>query len=156
MSQPKQANKIHIVLGLGSSGINAAKLLKSEGHHVLVLENFSNQKLLDISQKMRAEGINVMLLDEPLHINNFTPWEGRISSIVVSPGIDWEHTALRELRYKNINMQGEVELAWERLNHIPSIGITGTNGKTTVTNMLNHILKLNNFRTDMGLSLIHI
>ena len=150
MSQPKQANKIHIVLGLGSSGINAAKLLKSEGHNVLVLENFSNQKLLDISQKMRAEGINVMLLDEPLHINHFTPWEGRISSIVVSPGIDWEHTALKELRYKNINMQGEVELAWQRLNHIPSIGITGTNGKTTVTNMLNHVLKLNNLITEMG------
>ena len=41
-------------------------------------------------------------------------------------------------------MQGEVELAWERLNHIQSIGITGTNGKTTVTNMLNHVLELNN------------
>ena len=58
--------------------------------------------------------------------------------------------ALKELRCKNINIQGEVELAWERLNHIPSIGITGTNGKTTVTNMLNHILRLNNLSTDMG------
>ena len=40
-------------------------------------------------------------------------------------------------------MKGEVDLAWERLKGIPSIGITGTNGKTTVTNMLNHVLKLN-------------
>ena len=150
MPTPKQLNPIHIVLGLGRSGIHAAKLLKSEGKNVLVLENYSNKKLIDISKKLKSEGINVMLLEEPLHINNFAPWIGRISSIIVSPGIDWEHNALKELRNKNISMQGEIELAWERLSHIPSIGITGTNGKTTVTNMLNHILKLNNLNTDMG------
>ena len=150
MQQPNQTNPINIVLGLGSSGINAAKLLKSEGKNVLVLENNSNSKLINTSQKLKSEGINVKLLNEPLHITNFTPWIDRISSIIVSPGIDWQHEALKELRSKNITMQGEVELAWERLTHIPSIGITGTNGKTTVTNMLNHVLKLNNLNTDMG------
>ncbi len=150
MSKQTQSNQIHIVLGLGKSGISAAKLLKSEGKKVLVLENNSNQKLISISKKLESEGINVILLDEPLHINNFAPWIGRIDTIVVSPGVDWEHDALKELRKKNINIQGEVEIAWERLNHIPSIGITGTNGKTTVTNMLNHVLKLNDLNTDMG------
>ena len=150
MSKQKQSNQIHIVLGLGSSGISAAKLLKSEGKNVLVLENNSNEKLINISKKLKSEGINVILLGEPLHINNFTPWIESICSITVSPGIDWEHKALKELRCKNISTQGEVELAWERLNHIQSIGITGTNGKTTVTNMLNHVLELNNLITDMG------
>ena len=150
MSKQKQSNQIHIVLGLGSSGISAAKLLKYEGENVLVLENNSNEKLINISNKLKSEGIKVILLGEPLQINNFTPWIGRISSIIVSPGIDWEHKALKELRSKNINMKGEVALAWERLNNIPSIGITGTNGKTTVTNMLNHVLSLNNLNTDMG------
>ena len=156
MKKQLQSNQINIVLGLGRSGINAARLLKSEGENVLVLENNSNKKLIDISQELKSEGIHVILLNEPLHIRNFTPWIGRISSIIVSPGIDWEHSALKELRSKNISMQGEVDLAWQRLSHIPSIGITGTNGKTTVTNMLNHILKLNSLNTDMGLSLIHI
>ena len=150
MSKQKEQSQINIVLGLGSSGINAAKLLKAEGKKVLVLENHSNPKLIDIAKELKSKGINVILLDEPLHINNFTPWLGRISSITVSPGIDWEHQTLKELRSKNIVMQGEVELAWRRLSHIPSIGITGTNGKTTVTNMLNHILRLNSFNTDMG------
>ena len=150
MSKRKQSNQIHIVLGLGSSGINAAKLLKSEGKNVLVLENNSNKKLTDISSELKSEGINVIFLGKKLNIDNFRPWIERISSIIVSPGIDWEHITLKELREKNIDMKGEVELAWERLNHIPSIGITGTNGKTTVTNMLNHILKLNNINTDMG------
>ena len=150
MSERTQHEEINIVLGLGRSGINAAKLLKSEGKNVLVLENYSTPKLVGISQKLKSEGIHVILLNEPLHIKNFTPWIGKISSIIVSPGIDWEHSALKELRSKNISMQGEVDLAWQRLSHIPSIGITGTNGKTTVTNMLNHILKLNSLNTDMG------
>jgi len=148
-AQPK-TNQIHIVLGLGNSGINAAKLLKSEGKNVLVLENNSNKKLIEISQNLRSEGLNIILLGEPLHIDNFTPWIGRISSIIVSPGIDWEHKTLQELRSKNILMKGEVELGWERLSHISSIGITGTNGKTTVTSMLNHVLKSNDINTDMG------
>ena len=150
MSNPNQSNQIYIVLGLGRSGISAAKLLKSEGKNVLVLENNSNDKLINISNKLESEGIKVILLGKPLHINNFSPWIGRIKSIIVSPGIDWEHIALKELRSNHINMEGEVEFAWKRVNHIPSIGITGTNGKTTVTNMLNHVLKFNNFKTDMG------
>ena len=72
MSKQNHSNRIHIVLGLGSSGVSAARLLKSEGKNVLVLENNSNKKLIDISKKMNAEGINVILLGEPLHINNFT------------------------------------------------------------------------------------
>jgi len=150
LSKQKESNQIHIVLGLGSSGTSAAKLLKSEGKDVLVLEHNSNEKLINIANKLKAEGINVILLDEKLNINNFTPWIGRICSIIVSPGIDWEHLALKELRSKGIIVKGEVELAWERLNHISSIGITGTNGKTTVTNMLNHVLKLNNLKAEMG------
>ena len=138
------------MLGLGCSGVNAARLLKAEGKNVLVLENNLNAKLIDISKKLKSEGINVMLLDQPLHINNFKPWIEKISSVIVSPGIDWKHKTLQELRTRNISMQGEVELAWKRLSHIPTIGITGTNGKTTVTNMLDHILKLNSLNTEMG------
>ena len=150
MSKQKTTNQLHIVLGLGSSGINAAKLLKSEGKNVLVLENNSNKNLLHLSKKLKSEGIEVILLGEPLNINHFTPLIKRISSIIVSPGIDWEHITLKELRSKRINMQGEIELAWERLNNVPSIGITGTNGKTTVTNMINHVLRFNNLNTGMG------
>ena len=91
MSKQKQSHPLHIVLGLGSSGISAAKLLKSEGKNVLVLENNSNEKLINISKKLKSEGINVILLDKPLDINNFTPWIGRIYAVIVSPGIDWEH-----------------------------------------------------------------
>ena len=150
MSKPNQSNQLYIVLGLGKSGISAARLLKSEGKNVLILENNSNKKLITISNKLKSEGIKNILLGEPLHMSNFKPYMEIVNTIVVSPGIDWEHAALKQLRNKSINMQGEVELAWERLSHIPTIGITGTNGKTTVTNMLNHVLKLNDLNPEMG------
>ena len=150
MSKLDQSNQLYIVLGLGRSGVSAARLLKSEGKKVLILENNSNKELTTISNKLKSEGINNILIGKPLHISNFTPYLGRINSIIVSPGIDWEHVVLKELRNNSINMQGEVELAWDRLSHIPSIGITGTNGKTTVTNMLNHVLKLNDLNSEMG------
>ena len=150
MFPQKVANQIHIVLGLGQSGVNAAQLLKSEGKRVLVLENNNNEKLKKISDKLKLDGIEVVLLGEPLDINNFTPWIEETSSIIVNPGIDWEHITLKELRNKDIVIKGESSLAWEKLNHISSIGITGTNGKTTVTNMINHILKYNNYKVKMG------
>ena len=150
MLKPYHYNQLYIVLGLGRSGISAARLLKSEGKNVLILENDSNDKLITISNKLKSEGIKTILLGEPLHISNFTPYIKVVKSIIVSPGIDWEHVVLKKLRNKSINMQGEIELAWERLKHIPCIGITGTNGKTTVTNMLNHVLKLNNLNVKMG------
>ena len=150
MSKSNQNNQLYIVLGLGRSGISAARLLKSEGKNVLILENNSNKKLIAISNKLKSEGIENVLIGEPLDISNFTPYIEKVNSIIVSPGIDWEHEVLKELRNKSINMLGEVDLAWERIGHIPSIGITGTNGKTTVTNMLHHVLKLNNLNSEMG------
>ncbi len=150
MSSQKVSNHLHIVLGLGQSGINAAQLLKSAGKRVIILENNSNERLKKISHKLKLDGIEVVLLGEPLDINNFTPWIEETSSIIVSPGIDWEHITLKELRNKNIILKGESSLAWEQLNHLSSIGITGTNGKTTVTNMINHILKSNNYKAEMG------
>ena len=150
MSKTNQSNQLYIVLGLGRSGVSAAKLLKSEGKNTLILENSSNEKLITLSKKLKSEGIKNILIGEPLHINNFIPYMKIVNSIIVSPGIDWEHAALKELRSKGINMKGEIELAWERLSHIPSIGITGTNGKTTVTNMLKHVLKSNDFNAEMG------
>ena len=150
MLKSNQSNQLYIVLGLGKSGVSAARLLKAEGKKVLILENNSNKKLIALSDNLKSEGIRSILIGKPLHISNFTEYIEEVNSIVVSPGIDWQHEVLKELRNKGIKMQGEVELGWERLTHIPSIGITGTNGKTTVTNMINHVLKLNNLKTEMG------
>ena len=86
----------------------------------------------------------------PLEISSFQKWLSNISTVVVSPGISWDHQALKELRSKGIQVKGEIGIAWERLKDIPWIGITGTNGKTTVSKMLHHVLEENQIIVPIG------
>ena len=53
-------------------------------------------------KSLKEEGIEVVLLHEPLNLKNFDPWIDKISSVVVSPGIDWAHITLKELRRRKI------------------------------------------------------
>ena len=138
------------MLGLGRSGIGAAKLLCSEGRKVIIIENSNGDKFEKISNELKNMGAEVNLLGEPLDFNNFTPWINDIDSVITSPGIPWDHNALKALRLKNIHVEGEMALAWKHLKHIPWIGITGTNGKTTVSKMLQHVLKNSFVKSDIG------
>jgi UDP-N-acetylmuramoylalanine--D-glutamate ligase len=53
--------------------------------------------------------------------------------VAVSPGVPWDRVEVEQARSLNIDTVGEIELAWRYLKDIPWVGITGTNGKTTVT-----------------------
>ena len=140
---------MNIIVGLGRSGAGAAKLLNSEGENVLVIEKSAQHDFIEITKELRELGILVEF-EKQLNLSTFKPWLKEISSVVISPAIPWDHQTLNELRQLGVNVQGEISLAWERLHHIPWIGITGTNGKTTVTHMLNHVLKSNQIYSEMG------
>tara|TARA_Y100001968_G_C19382822_1_gene731219 strand:+ start:275 stop:1645 length:1371 start_codon:yes stop_codon:yes gene_type:complete len=137
------------VIGLGRSGKGAAILLNSEGNSVIVLEQSEESSFNESAKELRDKGI-IVKLGKPLEMNSFNPWIEQISSVIVSPGIPWEHKILKKLRELNINVKSEVALAWQRLKHLPWIGITGTNGKTTATYMLNHILESNSLNAPIG------
>jgi UDP-N-acetylmuramoylalanine--D-glutamate ligase len=62
--------------------------------------------------------------------------------IVLSPGVPTDLAILKKAEKKNIEIISEIELAY-RLTDANIIGITGTNGKTTVTSLTGHILKQN-------------
>ncbi|MEL6222994.1 MAG: Mur ligase family protein, partial [Cyanobacteria bacterium J06627_8] len=66
----------------------------------------------------------------------FVPDASQTQQIVVSPGVPWDHPALCTARELGIDTLGEMELAWRSLQSSPWIGITGTNGKTTVTSLI--------------------
>ena len=145
---------VNIVLGLGRSGISASRLLNAEGEKVVVLEKYKNNKLNTIAKQLNGEGIEVML-GKDLDLKSLTPWVNSIKTVIVSPGISWNNPTLIELRNQGIDVQGEMAIAWQRLKHLKWVGITGTNGKTTVTYMLNHILETNGIKAPMGGNMGH-
>jgi UDP-N-acetylmuramoylalanine-D-glutamate ligase len=64
-----------------------------------------------------------------------------VEQVVVSPGIAWDHPLLQEARRQGIEVLGEAELAWQFLEHLPWVGITGTNGKSTTTALVAEMFK---------------
>ena len=149
MKNKSFSNSLAIVVGLGRSGIGAAKLLNQQGHKVLVIEQSNNEEVKQISKGLKNLGILVEL-GKPFQISSFQPWLKELSFVVISPSVPWGHRTVNELRDLGIKVQGEISLAWKQLKHIPWIGITGTNGKTTVTEMLGHILKENQLYAPAG------
>ena len=130
---------ISLVLGLGRSGIGAARLLRRQGQAVLVIESNSGEALEARATSLRAEGIEVAL-GVPLDAGLLERLSAPPQRVIVSPGIRWDHPALEALRRAGVPCDGEITTAWEATAAVPWIGITGTNGKTTVTHLVAHLL----------------
>ncbi len=121
-----------VVLGAGISGIGAAVLAKQKGLEVFV------------SDKSKISNENKKVL-----LNNGIAWEEgkhtlskiqNAKEIIKSPGIPNQLDLIKNLILKNIPVISEVEFAF-RYTKAKIVAITGSNGKTTTTLLLGHILK---------------
>lgn len=126
-----------VVVGLGRSGTGAARLLHYQGSQVSLFESGNTPELQAKAAALAAEGIEVKLA-KPLAIASFDPLPDRV---VISPGIAFNHPVLQQLRDQGVAVVGEMEVAWHGLAEVPWIAITGTNGKTTVTSLVAHLLQ---------------
>ena len=138
-----------VVVGLGRSGQGAARLLQAAGHRVTVIDSGQGEQLENKAEVLRQHGVEVQL-QAPLSINSFRPWLDDLHRVVISPGIPWGHPTIEQLRQHGVVVEGEMALAWDTLKHIPWVGITGTNGKTTVTHLLSHVLCQAGLAAPMG------
>lgn len=128
------------IIGLGRSGISAARLLKRKGYSVTVSDRTTSASLQQQQQQLAHEGITVKLgysLD--LDASDLP------QIIVVSPGVPWDVPILTRARELGIETIGEMELAWRHLQSRPWVGITGTNGKTTTTALIAAIFQVAGF-----------
>jgi UDP-N-acetylmuramoylalanine--D-glutamate ligase len=130
----RYSNQNVAVLGAGLSGAAAALLLKAEGANVTVLDSADENKLLKSTiDNLRAQNIRVIC--GPAADQD----SGKYDFVVASPGIDPASALARNFSSRQIDNIGELELGW-RSGETPVIAVTGTNGKTTTTEMLAQML----------------
>jgi UDP-N-acetylmuramoylalanine--D-glutamate ligase len=129
-----------VVLGLGISGMDAAKLLQNNGAHVTVRDNASGSAAVNQrAEALRRLGITVEL-GEAIREKD------RFDFCVLSPGINPHAPLVQRLRQAGLPMFGELEVAY-RFCQCPIVAITGTNGKTTTTELVNAVLAAGGKRT---------
>ncbi|HZO02530.1 MAG TPA: UDP-N-acetylmuramoyl-L-alanine--D-glutamate ligase [Burkholderiales bacterium] len=122
------AGKRVLVLGLGDSGLSAARWVEREGGQARVADTRAAPPRKD---SFRGD----------LRLGPFHPrlLEGA-DLVCVSPGLSLEQEIIRAALAANIPVLGDIELfAWHARQ--PVLAITGTNGKTTVTSLTGHLLR---------------
>ncbi|GMV08051.1 MAG: UDP-N-acetylmuramoylalanine--D-glutamate ligase [Gemmatimonadota bacterium] len=131
------------VIGLGASGQAAARLALTKGGEVYVSDLRADAQAAAGGAELRALGADV-------------EWGGhdverlaRADLVVVSPGIPPHAPVLRALRERGVRWISEPELA-VRFFKGPLIAITGTNGKTTSTLLVAHLLEAAGLRAAVG------
>jgi UDP-N-acetylmuramoylalanine--D-glutamate ligase len=130
----RYSNQNVAVLGAGLSGAAAALLLRSEGANVTVLDSADEKKLLRSTlDNLRAQGVRVICGSDADRNSD------KFDLVVASPGIDPASPLGRNFWSRGIDIIGELELGW-RSCETPVIAVTGTNGKTTTTEMLAQML----------------
>ncbi len=133
------------VAGFGVSGFAAADNLTHLGATVTALDEGTTETKAEQAQLLEVLGATVRLGEGA---TDALP--DAVDLVVVSPGWRPDHALLREAAARGVPVWGEVELAWRLRDPerpVPWLGVTGTNGKTTTVQMLDHILRAAGLRT---------
>jgi len=120
------AGRRFVVVGLGVAGRAAARVLTEEGAHVLATEERSEVEgaveLVDLGVDVRLGG------HEHEHLD-------RADAVVASPGVPEHAAVLRWATERGIEVWSELDVG-ARLCRVPYVAITGTNGKSTTTELV--------------------
>ncbi len=129
------------VLGLGKSGLAAARVLRDSGAEVWAWDD--NE---DVRARAREEGIPIVDLQA-------CNWR-ELTTLVLSPGIPHSHPephpVARLAREHGVEIIGDIELLARAQRDAQYLGVTGTNGKSTTTALIGHILEAAGRSVEIG------
>ena len=117
-----------VIAGLGRSGFSCARYLREHGWRLAVTDTRADPpqleqlRRLDPGIPVRTGRLDTALLDEAV-------------CVIASPGLPLDHPFFVEARRRGIEIFGDIEL-FARAADAPVAGITGTNGKSTVTTLV--------------------
>src|SRR6185295_364012 len=123
-----------LVVGLAGSGVAASRMLLSRGAMVIGNDSKPEAEIRDAAEQLRKLGAMLSLGGHPesLFVN--------ADLIVVSPGVPADLAVLESARAAGIEIISEPELAGRFLRG-RMIGVTGSNGKTTVTTLIGELMR---------------
>jgi UDP-N-acetylmuramoylalanine--D-glutamate ligase len=128
------AGKHVLVVGLARTGVATALFCAARGAHVTATEERPESQIAETVAKLRAAGVTLELGGHAAE--TFVEQD----LIVPSPGVSPAMPALAAARVIGIPVWSEIELAWRFLRG-RLVCITGSNGKTTTTSLIGHILE---------------
>lgn len=140
-----ERNGVFAVIGLARSGVAVAKLLRAAGFSVYASDASTSVAVQDAAESLRALGATVQLGGHDLV---------KIAHsvvTVVSPGVPPDAPPIHAARAAGVPVVSEVEVALRLQPALRTIAITGTNGKTTTTALVGHLLRaLGHDAVDVG------
>jgi len=128
------------LFGLGTSGLITARALSASGNKISAWDD-------DPIQRKKAKQQNIIL--EDLYISDFDNFD----ALVLAPGVPFTHqphTIAKKALLAKTQIIGDVELLIETLPETKFIGITGTNGKSTTTALVGHMLEKAGIKRQIG------
>jgi UDP-N-acetylmuramoylalanine--D-glutamate ligase len=134
-----------VVVGLGRTGLSVARHLRAAGHDVLVMDSRAAPPAREELARVAPEVV--------VHAGGFDSalLEGA-AQLVVSPGVALDEPVVRAARARGIPVLGDIEL-FARSVRAPVIGVTGSNGKSTVTTLVARMLEACGTRALAGANL---
>lgn len=137
---PSFAGKSYAVLGLARSGVATVDALLASGASVMAWDG---------REEARAEVAGKARLADPLSTSIYG-----YDAVVVSPGVPLnKHPIAERARQAGVPLIGDIELFAQARSSLPPhkvVGITGTNGKSTTTALIHHIVKATGIPAMLG------
>ncbi len=131
-SQPR---KRAVIVGLGTTGLSCARFLSArDDYELLAVDSRETPPGVDI---LRSEMPNVALKTGAIDVADLK----QADLIVLSPGVALRTPAVAEAVASGVEVVGDIEL-FARVVNAPVVAITGSNGKSTVTTMLDEIARV--------------
>ncbi len=138
------SNKTILVLGLGTTGLAVCEFLLKRAATVVGVDDLPLALLSPKVEKLTLQGVKIFSHSEEFQIE----WD-KISLMIVSPGVPLNHLLVLEALRRKIPVQGELEFASQFFTS-PVIAITGTNGKSTTTELTGALFENAGFNVALG------
>ncbi|HUN74458.1 MAG TPA: UDP-N-acetylmuramoyl-L-alanine--D-glutamate ligase [Steroidobacteraceae bacterium] len=142
MNEIRTKASVAVIAGLGRTGYSCAVYLRARGWRIAVTDTraappeLERLRALDPDIPTRLGGLDPGLLDQAVYV-------------VVSPGLSLSDPFFNEARRRGLDIVGDIEL-FALAADAPVVGVTGTNGKSTVTTLVGRMAERARLRVRVG------